>query len=171
MVCFYIKQERTIMDIVLNSFSRWIIFLAVILLGISAGASLAEEVLLVPFWESMSPTDFYKWYEEHESKLVAFYSPLQIWSAVIVLMGFVLLIVRRESNSWMMLVATICSLAVLGTFFIYFKNANTAFLAGVMDAEQFKTAMKTWSHWQWIRIALQMGAFCATIYALCSNPK
>ena len=62
------------MNIVLNFISRWMTFLAVIALGISAGASLAEEVLLVPFWQSMSPIDFYKWYAANESRLVAFYS-------------------------------------------------------------------------------------------------
>ncbi len=144
-------------------------FLAVIALGISAGASLAEEVLLVPFWQSMSPIDFYKWYAANESRLVAFYSPLQIWSTVIALLGFISLSVKRERNQWMMLVATILSIAVLATYFIYFKNANATFLAQTMNAEQLQMSIQTWGNWQWIRIALQIGAFCSAVYAININ--
>ena len=55
--------------------------LAVLLLGVTAGAMLAEAAILVPYWRSLAPADFFDWYAAHASLLVDFYSPLEIASA------------------------------------------------------------------------------------------
>ena len=56
--------------------------LAVVLLGVTAGAMLAEPAILVPYWRSLAPADFFDWYSANASLLVELYSPLEIASAV-----------------------------------------------------------------------------------------
>ena len=36
--------------------------LGVVLLGVTAGAMLAEAAVLVPYWRSLAPVDFFDWY-------------------------------------------------------------------------------------------------------------
>ena len=57
--------------------------LGVLLLGVTAGAMLAEAAILVPYWRSLAPADFFDWYAANASLLVDFYSPLEIASAVV----------------------------------------------------------------------------------------
>ncbi|MFA9472513.1 MAG: hypothetical protein ACERNK_18240, partial [Deltaproteobacteria bacterium] len=64
--------------------------LGVLLLGLTAGAMLAEAAILVPYWRSLAPADFFDWYAAHASLLVDFYSPLEIASAVVALVCAVL---------------------------------------------------------------------------------
>ena len=36
--------------------------LGVLLLGVTAGAMLTEATILLPYWQSLAPTDFFDWY-------------------------------------------------------------------------------------------------------------
>ena len=46
--------------------------LAVIALGLMAGALLAEAAILVPFWRALPAASFLKWYREHGALLLRF---------------------------------------------------------------------------------------------------
>lgn len=155
----------------LTNSSRWLTLLATIALGLSAGASLAQAALLVPFWKSLSPEAFFQWYGANSARLVAFYSPLQIWSTVLALVAFVVLAIARHPSRWIMLAATVFALAVLGTFFLYFKDAVVAFRSGPIPADQISATLQTWGNWQWVRVALQVCAFCCCALALAVRPK
>ena len=51
--------------------------LAVLGLGLSAGALLAEAGVLVPFWQAQKPEAFLDWYRENASRLLGFFGPLE----------------------------------------------------------------------------------------------
>lgn len=140
----YRKQSITILN-----------FITALLLGISLGASLAEEVLLVPFWKNLRPNAFYEWYTQYAFLLVAFYSPLQICSAVLTLTAFVGGFVFKEKRIWYAFSSATFSLAVLVTFFLFFREANANFLNKSIPITELSMALDTWGTWQWIRIGLQ----------------
>ncbi len=152
-------------NIWLRHASRWMTFFAILVLGLSAGASLAEATLLVPFWKTLSGNDFFGWYQDNKARLVAFYSPMQIWSAVLALSALVLQWLSRSRGKWMMLASTFFALAVLGTFFLYFKAANTQLAADPMPDAQLLASLNEWEVWQWIRIGLATLAFCFATWA------
>jgi hypothetical protein len=58
---------------------------AVIALGLSAGALLMEGAVLVPYWRSLPAADFLQWYRDNASRLLNFFGPLEIVTAVLVL--------------------------------------------------------------------------------------
>ena len=141
--------------------------IAVLALGLSAGASLAEVATLVPFWQKLEPASFYGWYTANKDILVAFYSPLQVYSAAIALAGAVLHFVAKDQVRILMAVAALLALGVLATFFIYFKEANAALAAGPMGQAELNEALSSWASWQWVRIGLGTSAFvCATVALL-----
>ena len=59
--------------------------LAVVSLGLSAGALLAEASVLVPFWRAQNPEAFLSWYRQHSGLLLRFFGPLEVASGLFVL--------------------------------------------------------------------------------------
>ncbi len=162
------------MQTILNLASRGLAFIAALALGISAGASLAEQTLLVPFWQSLSPIEFLEWYQNNKARLVAFYSPLQIWSAVLALVACVVSFVAGApgKQKMLLLAATLFAILVLATFFAFFKDANAALAAGVMEPAELREALEVWGGWQWGRIVLGTIAFgCAVAGQVGANKE
>lgn len=144
---------------ILNHSTRWITFAAILILGLSAGASLAEAKLFVPFWKSLDGNQFFSWYQDNKARLVAFYSPMQIWSAVMALLAAIVQWFSGWKGKGSMGVSALFAFSVLATFFLYFKAANAALAAGPMPDHQLQARLVTWEIWQWIRIGLATVAF------------
>lgn len=151
---------------VLNLIADFMGFISVAMLGLTAGAMLTEAVIIVPFWQKLTPSEFFAWYTKNQAALVRFYSPLEILSAVLPLISSILFFIIKNDGKWLMATSTLLSLCVLATFFIFFKNANAVFNARAMDRDKFSLAIKTWGNWQWIRVGLGVGAFCCGILAI-----
>ena len=139
---------------------------AVGLLGITAGAMLTEAVVLVPYWQSLAPTAFFGWYADNAALLVDFYSPLEVGTAIATLAAAIVFSAQGLRGARFMWVAAILSLLVIGTFFVYFKDANASFADQSIDAHALADALVTWERWQWGRVALGVAAFLASIVAL-----
>ena len=63
--------------------------LATLGLGVAAGAMLAEGAVLVPWWRSMPPEAFLRWYADNARRLLEFYGPLEIVGATLTLLRLV----------------------------------------------------------------------------------
>jgi hypothetical protein len=88
---------------------------AVIVLGLSAGAMLTEGVVLVPYWRALPPRDFLDWFGANEPRLFAFYSPLEIGGAVLTMVAAGLCAVRRRPDRGLLAVSGALAVAVLVT--------------------------------------------------------
>jgi hypothetical protein len=146
--------------------ARIFVIVVVAVMGISAGASLAEAAVMVPFWKEMGSGEFYDWYSANHVRLVDFYSPLQILSAVGAVLAYIWLLLKRESGKWPMLFALLSNLAVLVLFFVYFKDSNAAFTERTIPADQLPTALAEWGRWQWARVSIATLAFVAALFAI-----
>ena len=139
--------------------------LALLALGLTAGAMLAEAAILVPYWQTLSAEQFFNWYEGNAKLLVDFYSPLEIASAVLSLVAAILNVVsRRSARLWVL--AAIMSLVVIGFFFVYFKDANAGFANRTVTQQDLPAALVTWAAWQWTRIAFGIAAFALAALAV-----
>lgn len=141
------------------------------ILGISTGAMLGEQQTLVPFWRELSLEAFYTWYAANASRLKGFFAPLQIAGAIMAVITAVFFhLQKRPGRRWMVLSA--CSaLAVLLTFFLFFRKTNAGFVARSFSAEQLPVMLKSWSLWQWGRIGLGSIAFIAAILGFFQMPS
>ena len=140
--------------------------LGVLLLGVTAGAMLAEAAILVPYWQSLAPVDFFDWYAANASLLVDFYSPLEIGSAVAALACAILYSAQSRPGARLWRVAAILSLLVIATFFVYFKDANAGFANRAITEDSLPAALATWATWQWGRVGVGCAAFAASVLAL-----
>lgn len=140
--------------------------LGVLSLGVTAGAMLAEAAVLVPYWQSLDPADFFGWYAANASLLVDFYSPLEITSAVVALMCAALYSVQSRPGARLWWASAALSLLVIATFFVFFKDANAAFSERAVAPGSLPAALATWGRWQWGRVALGFAAFVASVLAV-----
>lgn len=149
---------------ILSKLNFWIIFLAVAVLGISAGAMIGEQKTLVPFWMELTADEFYVWYTNNAARLSAFFGSWQIGAAVIALIAAFSARLRKYPGTLWLGLSAFFAFAALATFFLYFKAANGNFLTGVMSDAELTTQLATWSNWQWARIALGLSAFLTALY-------
>ncbi len=140
--------------------------LAVAALGISAGAMLTEGAVLVPYWRALPPSEFLRWFAANEPRLVAFYGPLELVSAVLPLLAAGLGIARRRPGAWLMAGASLLAVAVLLLYPLYFRSVNARFATGAMDPAEVTAELSRWSAWQWVRIAAGAAAFGTALAAL-----
>jgi hypothetical protein len=139
---------------------------ATAVLGISAGAMLAEQMVLVPYWRSLPPADFLRWFAENEPRLVAFYGPLEIAAMTLAVLATLLHALRRRAGIGWLACSMLLAVAVLALYPAYFREVNARFAAGTIDVAQVPAELVRWSAWQWYRIAAGMGAFLTSVAAL-----
>jgi hypothetical protein len=137
--------------------------LAAIALGLSAGAMLAEQMVLVPYWRSLPPADFLRWFAANEPRLVAFYGPLEIASVALTFLATAVCIARRQRGIGRLVLASLLAASVLAVYPMYFQAANARFAAGTIDIADVAAELGRWQMWQWLRVALGVGAFIAAL--------
>lgn len=147
-----------------------IAILGVLVLGVTAGAMLAEAAILVPYWKSLASGDFFEWYAANASLLVDFYSPIEIASVLLALLCAVLYSAQSRPGARLWWVAAVLSILVIATFFLYFKDANAGFSNRSIADDDLSAALATWGTWQWGRVGIGCAAFAASVLAIRRPP-
>lgn len=155
----------------LHLFTKIIGFITVLVLGVTAGAMLTEAAIIVPFWLSISPPEFFDWYAKNQAALVNYYSPLEIWSTILALLTSILMFITKQEGKWSMVASTVFSILVILTFFVFFKDANSAFNARSIANDKLSLAITTWGNWQWFRVGLGLAAFSFGLSSIQSSKK
>jgi hypothetical protein len=138
--------------------------LAVCMLGLSAGAMLTEGAVLVPYWRSLQPAEFLRWYEANARRLFEFFGPLEILAAVTSVVAAVA--GRRRARGSLLIVAALLAFAVLVPFPLYFQSVNASFEAGTIAHDAVGPELARWAAWHWTRTAIGLVAFVAGVLAL-----
>lgn len=130
---------------------------------------LAEAAVLVPYWQSLAPAEFFDWYSANASLLVDFYSPLEIAAAVAALVCALTYSLQSRPGARLWWIAAALSLVVIAMFFVYFKDANAGFLNRGIEEDSLGKALATWGRWQWARVGVGCAAFVASVLAIRSE--
>ena len=138
----------------------------VVALGATAGAMLAEAAILVPYWQSLEPADFFDWYSANAALLVDFYSPIEITAAVTALVCAILYSAQSRPGVGLWWLAAALSIFVLVMFFLFFKEANAGFSERAIADDELPAALATWGAWQWARVTVGFMAFAAAVLAI-----
>ena len=110
-----------------------IALIAAVGLGLSAGALLAEGAVLVPFWRSLEPQEFLRWYAGNASLLLRFFGPLEALPALVVVVAAAASFYAGAPGGLPLAVASVLAVGVLLTFPLYFKTANESFASGTIE--------------------------------------
>ena len=141
------------------------------ILGIFAGAQIAEGVLFVPYWKSLKPTEFFELHKTFGPKIYQFFAPLTILATIIplVTVGYAFTegidVTKAEGLLYAELMG-ICTLLFFSTYFLYFKKANQSFADETVAHEDLAAELKKWGNWHWARIYLEIGALVFALIAL-----
>lgn len=119
--------------------------LAAIGLGLSAGALLTEAAILVPFWRSLDPAEFLRWYRRNASLLLRFFGPLEVLGGLLIGLAAASSFFGGHAGSAAQALSSLLVIAVLLSFPIYFRAANQSFSDGTLAAEQVSGALRRWS--------------------------
>ncbi len=146
--------------------ARLVAILAVVALGISAGALITEGEVLVPYWQSLPPSDFLSWYRDNAALLFNFFGPAEIVAAVLATVAALMFAIKRfQGFSWLIL-AAVLAYAVLVAFPLYFKDVNASFASGTIPLDNIEGELERWATWHWSRTMLALTAFVSAVLGL-----
>src|SRR5690348_5440141 len=128
-----------------------LIVLAVVGLGLSAGAVLAEAAILIPFWRSLQPESFLALYRQHATLLVWFFGPLEVIAAALIMLAALVGSFAGERSSGPFMVSALLAVSVLVAFPLYFQQANARFAEATIATADVRDELLRYSKWHWVR--------------------
>ena len=141
-------------------------YLAAAALGIFAGAMLTEAGVLVPYWRSLAPAEFLRWYSANAQRLFAYFSPVTSVSAVLAILAAVASLWQGHPGRWYALTAAVLAVLIVASFFVYFEHANASFAASTIAVDAVPAELARWSVWHNTRTAFSLVALAASLLAI-----
>ena len=138
-------------------------------LGFFLGTQITEAILIVPYWKSLAPNDFFQLHKIYGKKIHRFYAPITIVATVIPLTTSLYIIQTSNTMQWIAFCMGIFTLAFFSTYFLYFKKANKSFANRNINDNQLLYSLKEWEHWHWIRIVFETISFVCSLILLVKN--
>jgi len=138
---------------------------AVAIFAIFIGSQITEGVLLVPYWKSLSSTDFYIYYSEFGPSIGRFYTILTIAAALIpISFSFYCKLSASKAFKYS-LISAFFAIIFVSSFYLYFKGANELFYQGTLSESELKNELSIWSYWHWGRIIIESLSILFLIFA------
>jgi hypothetical protein len=141
---------------------RW---LTVVVLGLYAGSMLTEGGVLVPFWRSLPPAEFLRWYAANAERLNSFFGALTAAAGVLALLAAAGSLWEGGAARWWSVAAALVMLAIVAGYFVYFEHANASFATSTIALEAVPVELARWGAFHHTRSAVSVLAFCAALLA------
>ncbi|MGB1207095.1 MAG: hypothetical protein ACPG5B_15725 [Chitinophagales bacterium] len=128
---------------------------SIVIFSIFIGSQITEGVLLVPYWQSLSSTNFYSYYNEFGPSIGRFYTVLTIIAALVPL--FLSIYCKKTNSNAFKLALSSSFFAILfvSSFYIYFKGTNELFYQAAFSDIELKNELVIWSYWHWGRVVIE----------------
>jgi len=146
--------------------SQLLLVVTAVVLGLQAGALLAEGALLLPIWRSLPAEEFQDWYRTNGDRLVRFFGPLEVAAAVLAAASFGWSLTTDDGSSACFAAAAVGAILVILAFPAYFKNGNARFTAADTDLATLGQELERWGRWHWGRTAIAIAATVAACLGL-----
>ncbi len=135
-------------------------------LGVFLGANITEGFVLVPYWRSLSPGEFFAWYAANDRRLLAFFGPLTATTALLVLAAAVVAFWTRDAGRWPAVAAAALMVVAVLMFPAYFQQANARFAVATVAPADLPAELARWATWHWVRTVISAGALVTAMIAL-----
>jgi hypothetical protein len=137
---------------------------AALALGLLAGAMLLIAVALVPYWTSLEPAEFARWFRDHASLIGRLMIPLGVAAAALTALA-AWLARPAPASRWLLLAAGLAT--VVGALYpVYFSAANASIASGALAPDEVAAELRRWRTWHAVRTAAGLAAFLAALRAL-----
>jgi hypothetical protein len=137
--------------------------LAAGLAGVFAGAMLTEGFTAVPYWRSLAPGEFFAWYAANDARLLGYFRPLTIATAVAALASTTTAMLADDPGRWHAVASLALLLAAVAMFFVYFEGANRSFSDATAE---LPAELERWAKWHAVRTVLSLLALVFALSAL-----
>jgi hypothetical protein len=145
---------------------QFVLYLAVVIFSIFIGSQITESVLLVPYWKSLSASDFYTYYAQHGPVIGRFYTVLTIIAALIPISVAVYCKRINSRGLKFALVSSFFAILFIASFYVYFKGTNELFYEAHFTEAALKKELIVWNYWHWGRIVLEFTSLVFLMLAL-----
>jgi len=143
-------------------------FLSVASLGLLAGAMLTEGYVLVPYWRSLAPAEFFTWYAANDRRLFGFFAPLTAVTALLAVATALASMWEGHPRRWLTVLAAVLSVATVSTFYLYFQDVNASFAAASLGTDEVAAELTRWAMWHRWRTVMSFAALAAALLSLWS---
>ncbi len=143
--------------------------LAAASLGLLAGALLAEDRLLVPYWRTLSADTFYALHPTFGSMLYRFFAPLTMAAPLAAVLAMVQVILQSGGltpRSLAAIATAVLAFSLVAIYVLYFKSANEALSQRAVSAADLPTTMARWAAWHRARVVIVVAAFGLSLVTL-----
>lgn len=140
--------------------------LAAAALGVYLGAMLTEGFVLVPWWRSLAPEEFLRWYAANDRRLVGFFGPVTAAATLLAVAAAALSFWQGHPGRVATALAAAIMVALVAGFVAYFEPANQSFAKGTVAVADVPAALATWGFWHHARTVLAAIAFAASLAAI-----
>lgn len=137
-------------------------YILITLFAIFVGSQITEGVLLVPYWQSLSANEFYRYYNNFGHQINSFYTILTIIALLIPLFTVAYIKINKSKGINFAIISIAFAFLFLATFYIYFKDTNALFFASALNEIELKKELIIWSYWHWGRVILE----CISLFFL-----
>lgn len=134
---------------------QFLLYLSIVIFSIFIGSQITEGALLVPYWQSLSSTDFYTYYKDFGPSIGQFYTVLTIISALIPVVLSIYCRKKHANAFKLALISSFFAILFVATFYLYFKGTNELFYQAAFSDAALKAELVTWSYWHWGRIVIE----------------
>jgi hypothetical protein len=143
--------------------------LAAASLGLLAGALLAEDRLLVPYWRTLSAEAFYALHPTFGPMLYRFFAPLTMAAPLAAVLAMVQVTLQSGGltpRSLAAIATAVLTCSLVAIYFLYFKSANEALLQRAVSATDLPTTLARWAAWHRARVLIVVAAFGLSLVTL-----
>ncbi len=149
--------------------SQLLPLIAAVSLGLLAGALLAEDRLLVPYWRTLSAETFYALHPTYGPLLFRFFAPLTMaapLAAVLAVAQVTLQSGALTARSLAAIAAAVLTCSLVAIYLLYFKAANEAFARRAVSTTDLPAALARWAAWHRARVLICLAAFGLSLVTL-----
>lgn len=136
--------------------NRFLAFVFIAVFSVFVGSQITEGCLLLPYWKSLSPTQFYEYYSKFGPTIGQFYTILTIIAALIPIALSVYCFSKKSRGLLFAIASSCCAIIFVASFYVYFKGANQQFIDAALNTDQLQSELIAWGNWHWGRIVFEI---------------
>ena len=119
--------------------------------GMAGTANFVVAFAIFPFWRSLDAQAFVNWFGTYAKGFGIVAAPLTILAIAFTVWSLVRSWSDASRTWW--LIASVCIIASMAVFPLYFLHTNSAFIAQSIPLDEVPAEMSRWFSWHWSRVA------------------
>ena len=146
--------------------SRPLALVSAVLAGVLTGGMVFIEVVLLPFWRSLSAAEFHAWFAAHSGRIRALMVPLGAATGIACTASASARVAGGRRGGPASVAAAGAAAGVIAVTVAVNEPANHRFAAGTLTDDGTTELLHRWARWHHVRVLLGLAATAAAARAL-----